>query len=349
LGNLTIASGKTLLAQGASTFTPSGSNDITINTNPGGTAYLIINNLAGVTGSAICAETSTNIIGTCNATSQSLQAAYDNGNTIATTNARDIAFTLTNDTTDSKFSVTTATGSTAGIEFLRADGAGAADPTQQVLIQNLDSNRALPVGLKVAGVTGGDVTVAVDLAESKLPDYIIACVGGGSNAMGAFNEFIDEKKVKLIGVEAGGEGKEGLNAVRFGGKGSVGVVEGFKSFFLQDNDGQIVKTHSISAGLDYAGVGPQLAHLRELGRVEFVDAVDTEVIEAVEFCAQNEGIIPALESAHAIAYALKLAPTLSKDKTIIVNVSGRGDKDLFILARAFKDEKFKEFLKNESK
>ena len=198
-------------------------------------------------------------------------------------------------------------------------------------------------------VIGKEIKEQIIKAESKLPDYIIACVGGGSNAMGAFNEFIDENKVKLIGVEAGGEGKEGLNAVRFGGKGSVGVVEGFKSFFLQDNDGQIVKTHSISAGLDYAGVGPQLAHLRELGRVEFVDAVDTEVIEAVEFCAQNEGIIPALESAHAIAYALKLAPTLSKDKTIIVNVSGRGDKDLFILARAFKDEKFKEFLKNESK
>ncbi len=198
-------------------------------------------------------------------------------------------------------------------------------------------------------IIGREVKKQILKEEKKLPDYIIACVGGGSNAMGIFTEFLNLKSVKLIGVEAGGEGKNGLNAVRFGGKGSVGVVEGYKSYFLQNKDGQIIKTHSISAGLDYAGVGPQLAYLKEAGRVNFELATDEEVIKAVELCARTEGIIPALESAHAIAYAIKLAPTLPKSKTIVVNVSGRGDKDLFILARAFKDEKFKEFLREESK
>jgi tryptophan synthase beta chain len=196
---------------------------------------------------------------------------------------------------------------------------------------------------------GSEVKEQIKNFEGKLPSAVVACVGGGSNAMGIFTEFLNLKSVKLIGVEAGGEGKNGLNAVRFGGKGSVGVVEGYKSYFLQNKDGQIIKTHSISAGLDYAGVGPQLAYLKEAGRVNFELATDEEVIKAVELCARTEGIIPALESAHAIAYAIKLAPTLPKSKTIVVNVSGRGDKDLFILARAFKDEKFKEFLREESK
>ncbi len=197
-------------------------------------------------------------------------------------------------------------------------------------------------------VIGREVRKQIVKEEKRLPDCVLACVGGGSNAMGVFTDFVKDERVKLIGVEAGGEGSRGLNAVRFGGKGSIGVVEGYKSYFLQNYDGQISKTHSISAGLDYAGVGPELSYLKEKGRVEFVDATDKEVIEAVDLCARHEGIIPALESAHAIAYAIKLAPTLSKDKIIVVNVSGRGDKDLFILARAFKDEKFKEFLKKES-
>jgi len=198
-------------------------------------------------------------------------------------------------------------------------------------------------------IIGKEAKKQIKKSEGRLPDYILACVGGGSNAMGIFNEFISDNKVILIGVEAGGEGKDGLNAIRFGGKGSVGVVEGYKSFFLQDDDGQIIKTHSISAGLDYAGVGPELAYLREKKRVSFEFATDDEVIKAVDICAREEGIIPALESAHAIAYALKLAPKLTKDKIIVVNVSGRGDKDLFILARAFKDENFKDFLRNESR
>lgn len=177
-----------------------------------------------------------------------------------------------------------------------------------------------------------------------LPDYIIACVGGGSNAMGIFYEFI-KSSVKLIGVEAGGRGKKiGQHASRFNG-GSVGVVEGYKSYFLQDSDGQLQKTHSISAGLDYPGIGPEFAQLHDLSRVKFVSSTDGEALEAVKILAKTEGIIPALESAHAVSYALKLAPKLGKDKIIVVNLSGRGDKDLFILAKAFKDEKFMEFLK----
>lgn len=193
-------------------------------------------------------------------------------------------------------------------------------------------------------IVGREVRRQIKKAEGKLPDYVIACVGGGSNAMGVFTDFIKEEKVKLIGVEAGGRSsKIGDNAVRFKG-GSVGVVEGFKSYFLQNSDGQIQKTHSISAGLDYAGIGPELAYLKEKNRVEFVEATDKEVLEAFDILAKSEGIIPALESSHAVAYALKLAPKLSKDKVIVVNLSGRGDKDLFIIARAFKDKSFKDFL-----
>jgi tryptophan synthase beta chain len=208
-------------------------------------------------------------------------------------------------------------------------------------------------------IIGKEIKQQLNEQEKILPDYLIACVGGGSNALGAFTEFINEQSVKLIGVEAGGKGKEkGENAIRFetgparnashsvaGGK--VGVVEGYKSYFLQDGDGNIEKTHSISAGLDYAGVGPELAYLRDNHRVEFVSASDKEVLEAVQVLAKTEGIIPALESAHAVAHALKLAPTLSKEKIIVVNLSGRGDKDLFILTKAFKDQKFYEFMKKQ--
>ncbi len=198
-------------------------------------------------------------------------------------------------------------------------------------------------------IVGKEVRKQLKTVENKLPDYVIACVGGGSNAMGIFSDFLKDKKVQLIGVEAGGEGnKIGEHSRRFLG-GSVGVVEGFKSYFLQDEDGQLQKTHSISAGLDYAGIGPQLAYLRETKRVEFSYATDKEVIGAVKMLAKLEGIVPALESAHAVSEAIKLAPKLSKEKIIVVNISGRGDKDLFILARAMKDKKFGEFLKEESR
>ncbi len=194
-------------------------------------------------------------------------------------------------------------------------------------------------------IVGEEVKVQIKKFEGKLPQYVIACVGGGSNAMGIFSGFIEEKQVKLIGVEAGGKGKGvGKNAVRFNG-GKVGVVEGYKSYFLQDLDGQLQKTHSISAGLDYAGIGPELAYLHDTKRVEFTSVTDKETLEAFKTLAHLEGIIPALESAHAVSQVIKLAPTLKKSDVVVVNLSGRGDKDLFIVAKAMKDKKFAEFLK----
>ena len=195
-------------------------------------------------------------------------------------------------------------------------------------------------------IVGKEIRKQLKTAEDRIPDYIVACVGGGSNAIGTFHTFIKNSSVKLIGVEAGGKGKKiGENAIRFV-NGSVGVVEGYKSYFLQDSDGNIEKTHSISAGLDYAGIGPELAFLRDKKRITFFSATDKEVLDAVQILAKTEGIIPALESAHAVAYSIKLAPKLSKDKVVVVNLSGRGDKDLFILTKAFKDKKFYEFMKN---
>lgn len=183
----------------------------------------------------------------------------------------------------------------------------------------------------------------------KNPDYVIACVGGGSNAIGAFAEFIDTPDVALIGVEAGGRSDSlGEHAKRFK-DGRTGVFEGYKSVFLQDKDGQLQPTHSVSAGLDYPGIGPELAMLQQTGRVMYTSARDKEAITALDMLAKHEGIIPALESSHAVAEAIRLAPTLSLATTIVVNVSGRGDKDLFILADVFNDKAFYEFLDNEVK
>lgn len=195
-------------------------------------------------------------------------------------------------------------------------------------------------------IVGREIRKQLKVAQNALPDYIIACVGGGSNAMGAFTDFIKDQKVNLIGVEAGGKGKNiGQHAVRFP-SGSVGIIEGYKSYFLQDNDGQLLPTQSISAGLDYPGIGPELSFLHDSKRVKFVSVMDHEVLEAVKILAQLEGIIPALESAHAVAHAIKIAPKIPKNKTIIVNLSGRGDKDIFILTKAFKDKNFYEYMKN---
>lgn len=180
-----------------------------------------------------------------------------------------------------------------------------------------------------------------------LPDYLVACCGGGSNAMGLFHNFLDDKKVKMIAVEAGGRGVRGHNhAARFQG-GEIGVVEGFKSYFLQDKDGQIAGTQSISAGLDYSGVGPQMAYLHDIGRVEFTYALDKDVLKAFKMLARMEGIFPALESSHAVAEVIRLAPTLDKKKVIVFNCSGRGDKDIFITSKALGDREFKEFLKRQ--
>jgi tryptophan synthase beta chain len=164
--------------------------------------------------------------------------------------------------------------------------------------------------------------------EKRLPDLLVACVGGGSNAMGLFYPFLDDAPVKMVGVEAGGEGiAAGKHAARFQG-GSLGVLQGTRSYLLQDEYGQIQLTHSVSAGLDYAAVGPEHAWLRDQGRVEYTYATDDQALEAFMKLARLEGIIPALESAHAIAEVIQCAPRLGKDKLVIVNLSGRGDKDV---------------------
>jgi tryptophan synthase beta chain len=169
--------------------------------------------------------------------------------------------------------------------------------------------------------------------EGRLPTAVIACVGGGSNAIGAFYEFIPDRQVRLIGVEAGGRGPElGEHAARFSG-GSPGVLQGTYSYVLQDENGQIALTHSVSAGLDYASIGPEHAALHDSGRAEYVSQDDAATLDAVVRLARTEGILPALESAHAVAEALKLAPTLPTHDILIVNLSGRGDKDMGILAR----------------
>ena len=198
-------------------------------------------------------------------------------------------------------------------------------------------------------VIGKEVKTQIIEQAGRLPDYCIACVGGGSNSIGLFHEFIENKGVELIGVEAGGLGIEANeHAARFAGKnGGIGVFQGYKSYVLQTEDGQIDKTHSVCAGLDYAGIGPEHSHLHDIGRVKYTYALDKEVIEALKLSMNEEGIIPALESAHAFAHAFKLAPTLGKDKIIVVNQSGRGDKDIFIIAEALKDKKWKDFLKTQ--
>lgn len=169
--------------------------------------------------------------------------------------------------------------------------------------------------------------------ENRLPDELVACVGGGSNAIGLFFEFLEEPNIKMTGVEAGGHGiKRGEHAARFEG-GKLGVLQGCKTYVLQDPEGQIELTHSVSAGLDYAAVGPEHAYYRERGRIDFAYATDDEVLETFQLCSRLEGIIPALESTHAIVHAIKRAKTLDKDKILIVNLSGRGDKDVQQVAK----------------
>ncbi|MEE8359649.1 MAG: tryptophan synthase subunit beta [Candidatus Omnitrophota bacterium] len=180
-------------------------------------------------------------------------------------------------------------------------------------------------------VIGKEAKKQIVAKEGRLPDYLIACVGGGSNSMGLFHPFLKDKKVKFIGVEAAGKG---LNTNKHSAaimKGDVGVLHGSKSFLLQDKDGQISIAHSVSAGLDYPGVGPEHSYFKKTGRAEYVGADDKGALAAYRFLAETEGIIPALEPAHAIDYVMKFAPKLAKDKIIIVCLSGRGDKDIDIV------------------
>jgi len=184
----------------------------------------------------------------------------------------------------------------------------------------------------------------------KQPDRVFACVGGGSNAMGIFSGFLDKQEIELIGVEAGGEGvKSGHHAARLASNDAhLGVAQGYKTMFLQDDDGQMKDTYSVAAGLDYIGVSPILAALKDEGRVRFEAATDSEVIAAVELLVRNEGIIPALESSHALAQTFKEVAQMSKDQVVLVNLSGRGDKDIFTIADALGDDKWKTFIKQKA-
>ena len=181
-------------------------------------------------------------------------------------------------------------------------------------------------------VIGNEVRVQMMKAEGRLPDTLVACIGGGSNAMGLFHPFLDDKSVRIVGVEAGGKGVEtGEHAASLTG-GRPGVLHGNRTYLLQDKEGQITEAHSISAGLDYPGIGPEHSWLKELGRIEYVSATDDEALEAFQLLCKLEGIIPALEPAHALAHVTKLAPTLPKDNLLVMNLCGRGDKDVFAVA-----------------
>ena len=169
--------------------------------------------------------------------------------------------------------------------------------------------------------------------EGRLPDAVVACVGGGSNAIGSFYHFIDDPQVQLIGCEAAGRGIDTFETAATVNTGSLGIFHGMKSYFCQDKYGQIAPVYSISAGLDYPGIGPEHANLHDIGRAQYVPVTDDEAVEAFEYLAKMEGIIPAIESAHAVAYARKLAPTMSKDQILVITVSGRGDKDCAAIAR----------------
>ncbi len=170
-------------------------------------------------------------------------------------------------------------------------------------------------------------------AEGKLPEAVLACVGGGSNAIGAFYHFIEDKDVRLIGCEAAGRGVNTAETAATIATGRLGIFHGMKSYFCQDEFGQIAPVYSISAGLDYPGIGPEHAMLYDSGRAEYVAVTDDEAVEAFEYMSRTEGIIPAIESAHAVSYAMKLAPTMTKDQIIVINISGRGDKDCAAIAR----------------
>lgn len=169
--------------------------------------------------------------------------------------------------------------------------------------------------------------------EGRLPDAVLACVGGGSNAIGAFYHFIEDKSVRLIGCEAAGRGIDTFETAATLNTGRLGIFQGMKSYFCQDEYGQIAPVYSISAGLDYPGIGPEHAYLHDIGRAEYVAITDDEAVDAFEYLSKIEGIIPAIESAHAVAYAMKLAPQMDKDQIMVINISGRGDKDVAAIAR----------------
>jgi len=183
-------------------------------------------------------------------------------------------------------------------------------------------------------VIGNETREQVQAAEGRLPDSLVACIGGGSNAIGLFHPFLDDASVKMYGVEAAGEGIDSGKHAASMTAGRPGVLHGNRTYLLQDADGQITEAHSISAGLDYPGVGPEHSWLKDSGRVNYVTATDREALTAFQLCAQQEGILPALEPAHALAFVTRHAPTLPKDHILVMNMCGRGDKDVFTVAKA---------------
>jgi tryptophan synthase beta chain len=221
--------------------------------------------------------------------------------------------------------------------------------TTHLLVGSVVSAHPYPAIVRdFQSVIGREVRVQIMEAEGRLPDCLVACVGGGSNSIGLFYPFLNDKDVELVGVEAAGLGlATGRHSARFQG-GKKGIIEGYKSYFLQDEDGQTRTTHSVAAGLDYAGVGPEHAWLHDLGRVRYAYATDQEVLEALKLLMRTEGIISALESSHAVAEAIKIAPRMGRDKIVVVNLSGRGDKDIFIVAEALRDKAWLEFLKGKA-
>ena len=182
-------------------------------------------------------------------------------------------------------------------------------------------------------VIGNEARQQILEQEGRLPDVIVAAVGGGSNAIGLFHPFLDDASVKIVGVEAGGRGLDGEEHCASMSAGRPGVLHGNRTYLLQNDDGQILEGHSVSAGLDYPGVGPEHSWLKDSGRVDYVPILDDEALDAFQLCTRTEGIIPALESAHAIAQAVKMAPTMGKDQVMIVNLSGRGDKDVHTVGK----------------
>ena len=182
-------------------------------------------------------------------------------------------------------------------------------------------------------VIGEECLVQMPELTGRQPDVVVACVGGGSNAIGAFYNFIPDKSVRLIGCEAAGRGIDTFETAATINTGRLGIFHGMKSYFCQDEFGQIAPVYSISAGLDYPGIGPEHAYLHDIGRAEYVAVTDDEAVDAFEYLSKIEGVIPAIESAHAVAYAMKLAPQMDKDQIMVINISGRGDKDVAAIAR----------------
>ena len=206
------------------------------------------------------------------------------------------------------------------------------DTTHYILGSVLGAHPYPMMARDFQAVIGRETRSQILKSEGRLPDYLVACVGGGSNSLGLFFDFLEEPSVRMIGVEAGGLGIDsGRHAARFA-TGELGILHGTMSFVLQDGDGQIKTTHSVSAGLDYPSVGAEHSYYRDIGRIDYVSATDAEALEGFQLLSELEGLIPALESAHAVAHIKKLAPTLGKDQIVVINLSGRGDKDVEVVA-----------------